>query len=219
MYGLLPDAEEARHRVACGGEGEREHARARGDDATVERPAFVNLNTLCVPRAERELFRRRHRGEHGRDVFRRVLTGRVDLRIHAHGTGRVWEAYLQVGIHAQHVVPLRLPEAADDRAAEAALCCADDDADVVAFTPKVVDSFYGAVAGVVVYDDDFNLVRADGRAGLRQCAEDTGDEGAQVAIFPEGRDNDRVVNAGHVGPGLGMFGGIEEARAENQVWN
>ena len=73
MYGFLPDAEEARHRVACGGEGEREHARAVGDDATVERPAFVDRHAFRVPRAERELFRGRHGGEHGGDIFRRVL--------------------------------------------------------------------------------------------------------------------------------------------------
>ena len=119
--------------------------------------------------------------------------------------------HLEVCIHAQHLLALRLPEPAHYGAAEAALVCAHDDTNGVALAAESLDGLDGAVARVVVYDEDLNVIRADGGAGLRERVDYAGHERAEVAILLVRRDDDRGTDReGHGGrgsDGLGLESG------------
>ncbi len=105
--------------------------------------------------------------------------------------------YLQVRIHTQHVIALRLPKAPHDRAAETAFGCPHDDAGVVAFALELFDRLDGAVARVVVNDNHLDLVGGDRGVHLGERAEYARHERAQVPILPVCRDNDGVADVGH----------------------
>ena len=107
------------------------------------------------------------------------------------------ETYLQVRIHTQHVIALRFPKPAHHCAAETAFGCSNDDADIVAFALEPLNGLDGAVARIVVNDNNLDLLRGDGRVDLRERAEDARHERAQVSIFSESRDNDGVADVGH----------------------
>lgn len=67
----------------------------------------------------------------------------VGIALHAVAMGCT---HLQVCVHAQHVISLRLLEAPHDRATEAALRRADDNAHVEALLLQRLDDLHGAVA-------------------------------------------------------------------------
>ncbi|KAJ2958674.1 hypothetical protein NUW54_g14521 [Trametes sanguinea] len=165
--------------------GKCEHARAGGNDATVERPALVDFDALRVPSTKDELLVGRERCQHSWHVFRRMLYSyrsvlvlhevvpplRSGRRVRSLALKHA-DAYLKVRVHAQHIVALRLPKAAYYSAAEAALCCPDYDADVVAFPTESFDGLDGAIARVVINNDDLHLIRVHWRVDLRERAKE-----------------------------------------------
>ena len=74
--------------------------------------------------------------------------------------------HLQIRVHAQHIVALRLSKAPHNRAAETSFCCPYDDADVVAFAPERLDGLDRPVARVVVHNNHLDFVWADGGVDL-----------------------------------------------------
>ena len=105
--------------------------------------------------------------------------------------------YRKVSVHAQHVITQGLLETPHDCATETPLRCSDDNTDVVAFLLQALYGLHGAVARVIVYDDDFDFMRTDGGSRLRQCAKDPRHKRAQVAILPKSGDNNGVMNPRH----------------------
>lgn len=102
--------------------------------------------------------------------------------------------YLKVSVHAQHVITQSLLETPHDCAAETPLRCSDDNADVVAFLLQALYGLHGAVARIIVYDNDLDLLRRNRRVVLSQCIENTGDEWSNVAILLVGGDDDGIVD-------------------------
>lgn len=107
---------------------------------------------------------------------------------------RVYYTYLKISIHTQHVISKSLLEASDNSTAKPALGRAHDNANIVSFTLQRLHILDRPVSGVVVDDDDLDLLSRYWRIYAAQCTEYPGDQRSNVAILLVGGDNYGVID-------------------------
>jgi hypothetical protein len=93
---------------------------------------------------------------------------------------------LEVGVHDAEDGGASLLPAVEDGAGEAAFTAADEEADAGVLPRDGGDEFGGAVAAVVIDDEDFVV-----RAGRVKRSRDAREESGQAACFAESGDDER----------------------------
>ncbi len=137
-------------------------------------------------------------GDGGRELAQGVPTPELNPFGVAAGDGNVaavfdcgdegWEDFggvLKVGVHDAEDGGGSVLPAVEDGSGEAALALADEEADARVFACDGADEFGGAVAAVIIDDENFVI----GAGGVEYCAH-AGEERGEAAGFVEGGDDE-----------------------------